>query len=181
MMHALLVVPKEHLDREPPIATHLEAIGQIAELLHLLICQAGAVKLPVGFNPGRRDGLRDHACISLEAPQETVGSMSAHLASTVGHRVSIHLQDLSGSLALVVGNLLKSLILREWAVGRTKARVCGTVDALLFAVIYQLWRGIVGVQLYLVDRRRCLAAWVIQQLLKIPDGEVGDSDVYTLD
>ena len=51
------------------------------------------------------------------------------------------------------------------------------MDALLLAVVDQLWRGLVGVQLDLVDGGRGLEVFGGEQLLEVLDAEVGDADV----
>lgn len=51
------------------------------------------------------------------------------------------------------------------------------MDALGSGVRNQLGRGVVGVQLDLVDGGNDLAARVVQELLKVLDTEVGDADV----
>lgn len=51
------------------------------------------------------------------------------------------------------------------------------MDALLLAVVEELGGGVVGVQLDLVDGRGNLEAGVVEELLEVLDGEVGDADV----
>jgi hypothetical protein len=51
------------------------------------------------------------------------------------------------------------------------------VDALLLQVVEQLGRGVVGVQLDLVDGRGSLEVLGGEELLKVLDGKVGDTDV----
>lgn len=78
-------------------------------------------------------------------------------------------------LALGLGDLGKSLILRKRAVGGAQAGVGGAVDALLLAVVDQLRRWVVWVELDLVDGRDGLAARVVEKLLQVLDGKVGDA------
>ena len=86
-------------------------------------------------------------------------------------------QDLGGALALLVGNLLEGLVTGKRRVGRAEARVGSAVNALLLAVLDQLWRWVVGVQLDLVDCGCGLAARVVEKLLEMLDAEVGDTNV----
>jgi len=51
------------------------------------------------------------------------------------------------------------------------------VDTLLLAVVEELRRGVVGVQLDLVDSRGDLEVWRGEELLEVLDSEVGDADV----
>ena len=47
----LLVVAKEHLNRQPSIAAYLEPISQVIQLLHLCSRQVPPIQLEVLFNP----------------------------------------------------------------------------------------------------------------------------------
>lgn len=51
------------------------------------------------------------------------------------------------------------------------------MDTLLLAVVEELRRGVVGVQLDLVDSRGDLEVWRGEELLEVLDSEVGDADV----
>lgn len=51
------------------------------------------------------------------------------------------------------------------------------MDALLLAVVDELGRGVVGVELNLVDCGDGLARGVVEELLKVFDGKVGNTDV----
>lgn len=51
------------------------------------------------------------------------------------------------------------------------------MDALLLAVVHELGAGVVGVELNLVDGGDSLAAGVVQELLHVLNGEVGDTNV----
>ena len=83
-------------------------------------------------------------------------------------------------LALLLGQLQESGVLVERRVGGSQARVSGAVDALGGAVGDQLGRGVVGVQLDLVNGGNSLAARVVQELLEVLDAEVGDTNVLNL-
>lgn len=54
------------------------------------------------------------------------------------------------------------------------------MDALGGVVGNQLGGGVVGVQLDLVNGGNGLAAWVVEEDLKVLDSEVGDTDVLGL-
>ena len=47
----LLVVAKEHFDRQPSIAAYLEPISQVIQLLHLFSGQVPPIQLEILFNP----------------------------------------------------------------------------------------------------------------------------------
>lgn len=51
------------------------------------------------------------------------------------------------------------------------------MDALLLAVLEEFGRRAVGVEFDLVHRRDGLACWIVQELLEVADGEIGDADV----
>ena len=155
----LLVIAKEDLDRQPRVTADLEALRQRVDLLHLLVRQLPAIKLEVTHDAGCCDRLGDDAGAALETPHE---------------------EDLGSGLALGLGDLSQSLVLGQRAVGAAEAGVGGAVDALLLAVVDELGGGVVGVQLDLVDGGDDLAAGVIQELLEVPDAEVGDTDVADL-
>lgn len=114
------------------------------------------IKLEVGLDTGSSNGLGNHTRASLQAP---------------------HQQDLSGGLVLCVGDLLECLVLCERTVRRSEARVCSGMNTLLLAVIEEFWAGVVRVQFNLVHCWGCFAAWIVQKLLKVLDGEVRDTDV----
>lgn len=69
---------------------------------------------------------------------------------------SSNIQNLSSSLALALGNLLQDVVAGKRRVGGTEAGVGSAVDALLLAVVDELGRGVVGVELDLVDGWYCL-------------------------
>lgn len=170
----LLVVAKEDLDGQPAVSADLEALRQRVDLLHLLIGQLPAVELEVTHDAGCCDGLGDDAGAALETPHE---------------------QDLLNRLSLAVGELLELLVLVERRVGGAEAGVGGAVDALLLAVVEELGaaftisfhmtlyagkgglRGVVGVELNLVNGRSGLEARVGEELLEVGDGKVGDTNV----
>jgi hypothetical protein len=152
---ALLVVAEEDLDGQPGVAADLEAVGQRAELLHLLVVES-EVELEVVLNARGSDGLGDDRGAALEAPNE---------------------ENLSGGLALVLCDLSESLVLCKRAVGAAEAGVGSAVDVLGLAVVDELGRRVVGVELDLVNGRYGLAAGVVEELLKVLDGEVGDTNV----
>lgn len=101
-----------------------------------------------------------------------------------------------GGQALGVGNLENLLVFVERGVGAAQARVTGCVNALLLVVSNKLGRGVVGVKLDLVDggnslvivstsshysyRRTYLGIWVVEQLLEVLDGKVGNTNVAGL-
>lgn len=72
----LLVIAEEDLDGEPSVTADLEAVLQVAKLLHVLVGQLPAVKVEVGLNAGRRNGLGDDAGAALEAPLETASLLA---------------------------------------------------------------------------------------------------------
>lgn len=153
---SLLVVTEEDLDGQPRVTADLEAVGQRAELLHLLVGKAPTVELEVVLDAGGSDGLGNDRGAALQAPHE---------------------EDLGGRLALGLGDLSKSLVLGQRAVGAAEAGVGSAVDALLLAVVDELGGRVVGVQLDLVYGRDSLAAGVVEQLLHVLDAEVGDTNV----
>jgi hypothetical protein len=53
----LLVVAEENLDRQPCVATDLEALGKRVDLLHLLVGELPAIKLEVALDAGCSDRL----------------------------------------------------------------------------------------------------------------------------
>ena len=54
------------------------------------------------------------------------------------------------------------------------------MNALLLAVVDELRGGVVGVKFDLVDSRNDLAAGVVQELLKVLNAKVGDTNVTDL-
>ena len=80
-------------------------------------------------------------------------------------------------LALRFGKLEQGWILVERRVGRAKARVGRAVDTLRFVVLDQLWRWAVGVKLDLIDGWHSLAARIIEKLLQVWDGKVGNANI----
>jgi hypothetical protein len=91
--------------------------------------------------------------------------------------MTCNLQDLSSGLALALSNLLESLVVSKRRVGGAEAGVGSAVDALLLAVVDELGRGVVGVELDLVDGGDGLAGLVLEEDLKVLDGEVGNTNV----
>jgi hypothetical protein len=89
----------------------------------------------------------------------------------------VNLQDLSSRLALALGNLLQDLVVGERRVGGAEARVGSAVDALLLAKLDELRRGVVGVELDLVDGRNSLTRLVLEKDLEVLDGKVGHTNV----
>lgn len=150
---ALLVVAEEDLDGQPGVTADLEAVGEGAELLHLVVGE-GEVELEVVLNARGSDGLGDDGGTALQAPDE---------------------ENLSGGLALGLSDLSKSLVLGERAVGAAEAGVGSGVDVLLLEVLEELGGGVVGVELDLVDGRDDLGAG--EELLEVLDAEVGDTNV----
>jgi hypothetical protein len=155
----LLVIAKEHLDGQPSITTDLEAVLKVVKLVNLIISQLPAVDIKVALNASLVDRLRNDTPALGDTPNQ---------------------EDLLGSLALVLGNLEEGRVLVQGRVGGAQAGVTGGVDALGGVVGDQLGGGVVGVQLDLVDGGDDLAAGVIQELLEVPDAEVGDTDVADL-
>ena len=51
------------------------------------------------------------------------------------------------------------------------------MNALLLAVLNELWRWVVGVELDLVDSWDGLAGWVVEKNLEVLNGKVGDTNV----
>lgn len=88
-----------------------------------------------------------------------------------------NLQDLGGGLALALGDLLKDLVVGERRVGGAEAGVGGGVDALLLAVVEELGRGVVGVELDLVDGGDGLAGLILEEDFEVLDSEVGYTNV----
>jgi hypothetical protein len=152
---ALLVIAEEDLDGQPCVTADLEAVGQRAELLHLLVVKS-EVELEVVLNARGSDGLGNDRGAALETPDE---------------------EDLSSGLALGLGDLGKSLVLCERAVGAAEAGVGSAVDVLGLAVVDELGRRVVGVELDLVDGRDGLAGGVVEELLQVLDREVGNTNV----
>ena len=66
----LLIIPKEHLDRQPPVLAHLEPLLDPINTLNLLLRQLPPVDLPVRLDARRRHALGDHAPPLLQAPSE---------------------------------------------------------------------------------------------------------------
>jgi hypothetical protein len=97
--------------------------------------------------------------------------------SLINRGMAFDLQDLSSGLALALGNLLQCLVVGKRRVGGTEAGVGSAVDALLLTVVDELGGGVVGVKLDLVDGGNGLAGLVLEEDLKVLDGEVGDTDV----
>lgn len=87
------------------------------------------------------------------------------------------LQDLSGGLALVLSDLCEGLVVGKRRVGGAEAGVGSGVDALLLAVVEELRRWVVGMELDLVDGWDGLAGLVLEEDLEVLDGEVGDTNV----
>jgi hypothetical protein len=152
----LLIIPEEYFNRQPRVTADLEAVWQTIQLLHLLISQTPAIKLEVGLNTASSNGLGNDRGVALKTPHE---------------------QNLCGSLALGLSKLNERLVLRERAVGAAKAGVSRGVDALLLAVLDELWGWVVGVELDLVDGWDGLAGGVVEEFLEVLDGKVGDADV----
>lgn len=121
--------------------------------------QLPAVNVKVALNASLVDGLGNDTPALLNAPDE---------------------HYLLDSLALLLSQFQESGVLVKRRVGGSQARVSGAVNALGGAVGNQLGRGVVGVQLNLVNGRNDLAARVIQELLEVLDAEVGDTNVLNL-
>ena len=155
----LLVITEEDLDREPIIRANLEAVLQVVQLADLVGSQLPAINVKVAVNTRLVNRLGDDTPALLNTPHE---------------------QDLLRGLALVLGKLQQSRVLVERRVCGAQARVAGGVDALGGVVGNQLGRGVVGVQLDLVDGGHDLAAGVVEQLLHVPDAKVGDTNVLDL-
>lgn len=105
-------------------------------------------------------------------PQRRLSSSDQQHVSTPPRQDRWHLQDLSHSLVLVLCNLGQRLVLRQRAVGRAQAGVSSAVDALGLAVVEQLRRRAVGVELDLVDSGRGLEARGSEKLLEVANAEV---------
>lgn len=155
----LLIIAEEDLDREPAVVADLEAVLQVVQLADLVSGQLQAVNFKVAVNASLVDGLGDDTPALLDTPHE---------------------HDLLGSLALLLSQLQEGRVPVERRVGGAQAGVAGAVDALGHVVGNQLRRGVVGVQLDLVDGGGDLAARVVQELLEVLDSEVGDTDVPDL-
>jgi hypothetical protein len=126
----LFVISKEDLDRQPVIAANLEAIRQTGQLLELLVCQVPSIQIKVALNALLGDRLGNHVPAVLDTPLE---------------------QTLLWRLALGLGYREQGLVLIERRVGTAQARVACHVDSLILAVLDQLGRRVVGVQLDLID------------------------------
>lgn len=153
---SLLVVAEEDLDWQPSVTADLESVWESAQRLHLLISQLPAVELVVVLDPAGCNTLRYDRISALQSP---------------------HQEDLCSGLALALSNLSKSLVLGKGRVGGAKAGVGGAVDTLLFAVLEELRRRVVGVQLNLVDGWNGLARGVVEEDLEVLDAEVGNTNV----
>jgi hypothetical protein len=98
--------------------------------------------------------------------------------SDSGKRLKIaNLQDLSSRLGLGLGNLLQHVVVGEGRVCGPEARVGSAVNALVRAVLDELGRGVVGVELDLVDGGNSLARVVLEKHLEVLDGKVGHTNV----
>ena len=124
--------------------------------MHLLAAQLPAVQLKVLLDPLLAHALGDDAPALLDAPGE---------------------QHLLRGLALLLRHLQQGGVAVQRAVGAAEAAVARAVDALLRAVLHQLRRRAVGVQLDLVDGGHDLAGGVGEQLLQVADAEVRHPDV----
>lgn len=155
----LLVIAEEDLDGQPTVTADLEAVLEVIKLVDLLISEVPAVNLEVTVNARLANGLGNNAPSLLDTPDE---------------------QNLLGSLALLLGDLEKGGILVKGRVGRAEARVSSGVDTLGSVVRNQLGRGVVRVQLDLVDSGHDLGRGVIEELLEVLDAEVGDTDIADL-
>lgn len=114
----------------------------MVQLFHLLVSQVPTVEIKVAIDTGLVHGLGDDAPALLHTP---------------------HKQHLLGSFTLLLRELQQGWVLVERRVGGSQARVTGAVNALGGVVRNKLGRGVVGVQLDLVDGRDDLAAGVIQE------------------
>ena len=159
MIDHLLIITKENLDGEPAVTADLETVLQVVQLVDLIGSQIPAIKLKVGVNASLVDRLGDDTPALLDTPLE---------------------QDLLRGLALLLRELQKSRVLVERGVRGAKTGVAGRVDALGGVVRHQLGRGVVGMQLDLVHSGDDLAARVVEELLKVLDTEVGDTNVTDL-
>lgn len=126
----LLVVAKEHLDRQPPIPAHLEALLDPIQRLHIISRQLPAVQLEIRLNTRLRHGLGQH--------REALGQSPGQ-------------QDLLRRLAFGLGDGQERVVLGERRVGAAERRVGGRVDVLGGEVGDELGRGVARVQLDLVD------------------------------
>lgn len=152
----LLVVPEEHLDGQPSVSTHLEAVLQVAQGLDFVIGEIPAINLVVLFDTLLANRLRNDAPALLQTP---------------------HQKDLLRGLALLFGDLQQSRVFVQRRIGRTQARVTGRVDALRGVVGHQLRGRVVGMQFDLVDSWHNLGAGVVQEALQVLDAKVGHADV----
>lgn len=152
----LLVVPEEDPDRQPAVATDLEAVLEIIQLLDLVFRQLPPIQLEVAIDTCRVDRLGDDTAALLNTPQE---------------------QNLLGSLALFLSQLQKGRVLVERGVGRSQAGVARRVDALRCVVCDQLGGGVVRMELDLVDSGNYLAAGVVEKSLEVLDSKVGNANV----
>lgn len=129
-----------------------------------------AVELEIRLYPRRGNGFRNNARVSLKTPKQSVGMRLASQAQTSLPRW--YLQNLRCCQALGVGDLLESLIFRQWAICRSETRVCGRVDAFRLAIIQKLWRRAVGMKLDLIYGWSSLATWIVQEFLQVLDAKI---------
>jgi len=155
----LLVITEEDLNRQPGVTADLEAVLQAIKLSNLIVRQGQAINLIVAINAGLVDGLGDDTPTLLDTPDQ---------------------QNLLRSLTLLLSELQKCRVLVQRRVGRAKAGVASGVDALGGVIGNQLGRGVVGVQLDLVNGGNDLGAGVVQEDLEVLDTEVGDTNVADL-
>ena len=88
---ALLVVAEENLDGQPGVTADLEAVGEGAELLHLVVGE-GEVELEVVLNARGSDGLGDNGVAANLGPGK---------------------DDLGGSGLVLLSDLLDDVVLNE--------------------------------------------------------------------
>lgn len=106
-----------------PLVADLESFLDVVQRGHLLVGEVQTVQVEVALDSGFGNGLGDDGGTSLQAPNE---------------------EDLLGSLAVGLGNLLQGLVVGEGRVGGSETRVGGDVNALGLTELHQLGRGSVG-------------------------------------
>lgn len=151
----LLIIPKENLNRQPRIPTHLKPLRHTAQRLDLLIRQFPTIQLKVLLHPLLIHTLWNNTPTLLDTPSK---------------------QYLLRRLALLFSKREQSLVLVKRRVGGSETRVAGSVDALGGVVGDELGGWVVGVDLDLVYGWDDLAGWVVEQDLEVLDAEVGDAD-----
>lgn len=126
----LLIIAKEHLDRQPSIPTNLEPFRNGIQPLNLLLRQLPAIDLEISLDALLGHGLGDDAPALLETPHE---------------------EDLLGRAALGGGDVEEGLVGVEGGVCASEAGVARGMDALGGVVGDELGGGIAGMELDLVD------------------------------